>query len=47
MKALKASLFGFGALVALTMMSCNPQPTASELTASGLNPAKFQERLAR
>ena len=41
MKALKASLFGFGALVALTMMSCNPQPTASELTASGLNPAKF------
>ena len=41
MKALKASLFGFGALVALTMMSCDPQPTASELTASGLNPAKF------
>ena len=41
MKALKASLFGFGALMALTMMSCDPKPTASELTASGLNPAKF------
>jgi aldose 1-epimerase len=41
MKALKASLFGFGALMALTMMSCDPKPVASQLTASGLNPANF------
>ena len=41
MKAFKASLFGFGAMMALTMMSCDPKPVAPELTASGLNPAKF------
>ena len=41
MKALKASIFGFGALMALTMMSCGETQQAPELTASGLNPAKF------
>ena len=41
MNAFKASLFGFGALMAFTMMSCDPMPTASQLTASGLNPANF------
>ena len=41
MKAFKASLFGFGALMALTMMSCDPKTAPVELTASGLNPAKF------
>ena len=41
MKALKASIFGFGALMALTMMSCGEAQQAPELTASGLNPAKF------
>ena len=41
MNAFKASLFGFGALMALTMMSCDPMPEASQLTASGLNPANF------
>ena len=40
MKALKASFFGLSAMLALTMMSCDPQQT-QQLTASGLNPAKF------
>jgi aldose 1-epimerase len=40
MKALKASCFGLGAMLALTMISCEPQQT-TPLTASGLNPAKF------
>ena len=41
MNAFKASLFGFGAMMALTMMSCGGAQEATELTASGLNPAKF------
>ena len=41
MKAIKASIFGLGAMMALTMMSCDTQQAAPELTASGLNPAKF------
>ena len=41
MKALKASFLGLSAMMALTMMSCDPMPVAPELTASGLNPAKF------
>ena len=41
MKAIKASIFGLGAMMALTMMSCDTQQVAPELTASGLNPAKF------
>lgn len=40
MKALKVSFFGLSAMLALTMMSCDPQQ-AQQLTASGLNPAKF------
>jgi aldose 1-epimerase len=41
MKALKASICGFGAFVALTMMSCGEVQQAPQLTASGLNPAQF------
>ena len=41
MKALKASIFGLGAMMALTMMSCGETQQAPTLTASGLNPAKF------
>ena len=41
MKALKASFLGLSAMMAFTMMSCDPMPAAQELTASGLNPAKF------
>ncbi len=40
MKAFKASFFGLSAMLAFTMMSCEPQQT-QQLTASGLNPAKF------
>ena len=38
---MKASIFGLGAMMALTMMSCCGTQEAPELTASGLNPAKF------
>ena len=41
MKALKGTLLGAGAIVALVLASCGGNQAEPQLTASGLNPAKF------
>lgn len=41
MKALKASLFGLGASMALVFCACSGSQEAANLTVSGLNPEKF------
>ena len=41
MKALKASLFGLGASMALAFCACSGSQEAANLTVSGLNPEKF------
>jgi len=41
MKTFKGIMFGMGAAMALMLTACDSQPAAPQLTASGLDPAKF------